>query len=123
VTNVCCKCERRFEDIRHQDWCPECWATRDATPTSARVSGHTLIDEGSAYNANGKRPWSLCANAAGYGKCSCGALSPELPSKNARKRWHRAHKAEVLAAAAQDDGSRGAIPADRPDPLTKGASR
>lgn len=67
------------------------------TGTSARVSGHTLRDEGAVYTAEGHRRYLQNLTGYGHGMCSCGALSPVLPSRSARKRWHREHKAEVLA--------------------------
>lgn len=66
--------------------------------TGARVSGHTLIDEGAAHDANGRRPYGLSRRGDGHGRCSCGALSERLPSANARKRWHRDHKAAVMSS-------------------------
>lgn len=63
--------------------------------TTALVKGHTLRFEGQAFDANG---YKASKQSLGYGKCSCGALSDELDSNAARKRWHRAHKAEVIAA-------------------------
>lgn len=70
--------------------------------TSARVSGHTLRNEGAAF-ANGHPPnqrfpirivWSS-TSGIGYGLCSCGARSPIFASATKRKAWHRTHKAEV----------------------------
>lgn len=54
-----------------------------------RVPGHGLRNEGKAVDAAG---WFV---KVGKGRCECGAQSPELTSDNARKRWHREHKAEV----------------------------
>jgi hypothetical protein len=74
-------------------------AERDAPAsplaTSQRVSGHTLHSEGAAFKFDGRFAYS--DTGWGLGKCSCGVLSEMLPSRNARKRWHREHKAAVLA--------------------------
>lgn len=63
--------------------------------TSKRVSGHTLRSEGRAFTSEGKLP--PYRTYLGHGKCSCGALSPELNSDGQRKAWHREHKAEVTS--------------------------
>jgi hypothetical protein len=63
--------------------------------SSKRVSGHTLRHEGGAHFSAGDRKWH--DTGVGCGKCSCGALSEVLTSDYARKRWHREHKAAVLA--------------------------
>lgn len=70
------------------------------------MSGHTLRNEGGAFDALGHR---LHGGKVGRGKCSCGALSEMLFSRNARKRWHREHKTEVLAVEAQDEAERRAM--------------
>ena len=67
--------------------------------TSARVSGHTLRYEGAAYRSDGMP--ERRHNGWGHGKCSCGELSGALANTAERKRWHRRHKAEVLAAKEQ----------------------
>jgi hypothetical protein len=59
------------------------------------LKGHTLILEGAAMGM-GISP----STGSGVGGCSCGARSPELPSRAARKRWHKDHKAEVRARLA-----------------------
>lgn len=71
------------------------------TRANTRLSGHALIGEGAAHDANGNPvSWYGDWGNRGHGKCSCGAISPELPSRRARQRWHReVHKAEILAAA------------------------
>lgn len=71
--------------------------------TSERVSGHTLRNEGAAFERRDGHHyrinvWSTFGD--GYGLCSCGARSPILSSGGARKRWHREHKAEILASDA-----------------------
>ncbi len=69
-----------------------------------RVPGHTLILEGQTFDTNGKR---LFGHTEGCAKCSCGALSPRLTSKNACKRWHRDHKAsEWSSPVGQSPGRR-----------------
>lgn len=62
--------------------------------TSERVSGHTLRYEGAPIEKGGA--WTT--GGSGRAGCSCGAKSPVLDSGGKRKRWHREHKAEVLAA-------------------------
>jgi hypothetical protein len=68
----------------------------------SRVKGHTLADEGAPYLANEQgqleRQWKLYGGVSGKGRglCSCGAVSPILPSAYQRKKWHRAHKSEGL---------------------------
>lgn len=61
-----------------------------------RVSGHTLLHEGDAYNEDGKR--KMYRPKLGHGKCSCGEVSPLMSSNGARKRWHRLHKVAILNA-------------------------
>lgn len=56
---------------------------------TTRVAGHTLRNEGQAYDAAGWR------TRIGVGRCSCGEESPVLDSNAARKRWHREHKAQI----------------------------
>lgn len=62
-----------------------------------RVPGHGLLFEGAAFDQFGDRIgwWSTTGNA-GHAKCECGALSEELPSGNARRRWHAEHKATLI---------------------------
>lgn len=64
--------------------------------TNTRVQGHTLVWEGAPHDADGRRirrgNWGDGKSGTGRAKCSCGALSDELPSKGARQRWHREHK-------------------------------
>jgi len=54
------------------------------------LKGHTLLFEGAALG----KFYDKCGT--GEGGCSCGARSKELPSRAARQRWHKKHKAEVL---------------------------
>jgi hypothetical protein len=59
---------------------------------TARLAGHGLRHEG--------RYWTGLRYVSGGmapGVCECGAKSDDLPSANARKRWHRDHKADVQA--------------------------
>lgn len=65
------------------------------------LKGHGLLFEGKAYQENGS-PFSW-SEKVGCGKCSCGALSPVLPSKRKRQQWHRQHKDEVRAAQASEE--------------------
>ena len=59
-------------------------------PKQLIVPGHTLWREGASVDHD---QWT-----EGRGGCSCGTLSPKLPSTKARQRWHREHKLEVIAA-------------------------
>lgn len=75
-------------------------------PTSARVPGHTLDFEGSAYLQPGCAECEVPHDGPswlrrdGHGHCSCGAYSDHTQSKGTRKRWHRQHKGDVLASEA-----------------------
>lgn len=63
----------------------------------SRLAGHELYSEGAPYDSDGKfvnTNWGGTAGV-GRGKCSCGEMSPELPSGTKRKAWHRAHKEEM----------------------------
>jgi len=62
-------------------------------PTPNRLVGHELWSEGKAIESR-DRYYDV---REGRGKCSCGALSPVLPSKTKRKQWHRDHKADLRA--------------------------
>lgn len=64
------------------------------------VKGHTLLGEGQGYDSNGKRTWTYHPERHVHGQCSCGALSPPLPSNGARKRWHAEHKQQIREATA-----------------------
>lgn len=72
--------------------------------TSERVRGHALEWEGAAMvwwdDGEGGGHWRGYHGAAGAARCTCGGRSPDLPSDGARKRWHRRHKADVLARSA-----------------------
>lgn len=56
-----------------------------------RLAGHSVPYEGRIFDG-----W-LVRDGAGEARCSCGAVSPVLPSTNARRKWHREHKDEVRA--------------------------
>ena len=65
---------------------------------SNRMAGHTLVAEGAPHNMRGTRWHNLynyTTGGTGYGKCSCGKLSPLLHSSRDRKKWHREHKEEL----------------------------
>lgn len=55
-----------------------------------RLAGHILPNEGRIFGNGIGYP-----KAEGRAECSCGATSEVLPSANARKKWHRGHKAAV----------------------------
>lgn len=58
---------------------------------NTRISGHGLLHEGRVHSSG---YW--VGGAPGIGECSCGKKSEELPTAAARRRWHKAHKAEVV---------------------------
>lgn len=63
-----------------------------------QIPGHGLQAKGKPF-IGGPGHWRRPGWGIGYGLCSCGEASPEqLDSDAARKRWHRQHKADVLAA-------------------------
>lgn len=72
-------------------------STERVTTTATRVPGHELFYEGAAHDADGKRILVIWGGTGGTGrgKCSCGALSPELTSGTQRKAWHRDHKDQI----------------------------
>lgn len=57
------------------------------------IRGHALLHEGRT-----KVGYFHLDNGFGPASCECGVESPDLTSTAARKRWHKEHKAEVLAA-------------------------
>lgn len=71
------------------------------------VPGHGLRYEGapcvardccaSDGNHGNRNPY----DSQGHAFCSCGAVSPCLSSTGWRKRWHREHKAAVVAGAVE----------------------
>lgn len=67
------------------------------------LKGHGLIREGrpsflSDLCSSGychyylQRDYEVGPAWDGHARCSCGAVSPHLPTVAARKRWHREHK-------------------------------
>lgn len=61
---------------------------------------HTLWYEGAPHGDDGVRIITgngryLGVAGVGRARCSCGELSPVLPSAYQRKAWHRAHKADA----------------------------
>jgi hypothetical protein len=61
------------------------------------MSGHDLLLGGTAFdNAGYPFRWEKTAGE-GRAKCSCGVLSEWLHSGAERKRWHKEHKAQVIA--------------------------
>lgn len=56
------------------------------------VKGHYLLFEGAALGQ------PLNRSGSGIGGCSCGTRSEELPTRAARKCWHKDHKAGVLTS-------------------------
>jgi hypothetical protein len=70
------------------------------------IRGHGLINEGVGYSPSVppetllRRYWYSAHDVNGVAVCRCGAVSPPLPSNAARKRWHKAHKADVAGGVA-----------------------
>lgn len=70
--------------------------------TSIR-SRHGLAAEGAPHDDDGNRTTTRTGVAGeGRARCACGALSPSLPSAHKRRIWHRAHKADAIAAPPDD---------------------
>lgn len=73
-----------------------------ATDSARRLTGHGLRSEGAPFERREGR-WShvhrgiVRSSGTGRALCECGATSGVLDSGNARKAWHREHKAEVRA--------------------------
>ena len=63
-----------------------------------RLAGHALPREGRMYDERERRFVSRAPAV-----CECGWTSPLLESDNARRRAHRLHKEDVLAARALDE--------------------
>lgn len=64
------------------------------TGTNTPDRQHALVGSGAPHNRDGYRlpeAWSH-TSGGGHAACSCGSLSPDLPSRSARRRWHREHK-------------------------------
>jgi hypothetical protein len=59
--------------------------------SNTRLPDHELWSEGHAIESRNqpRRP------REGRGECSCGELSPVLPSTAQRKQWHRDHKHDL----------------------------
>jgi hypothetical protein len=70
--------------------------------TSNRLAGHELWSEGKPIEGRNR----YASPREGRGECSCGALSPTLPSNAKRKQWHRDHKADIRAAGVGKVGAR-----------------
>lgn len=65
------------------------------TTTATSTGRHTLVAAGAPHNAHGFQmpaAWGS-TSGGGHAKCSCGEMSEDLASTNARKAWHRTHKA------------------------------
>lgn len=95
---------------------------RIPTPTPEHtgiIPGHKLSSEGAPFSAKGRRTGRIqSTGGTGWAKCHCGALSETaLPSAAARRRWHRQHKAAIIAAtrAAQTAGDAAYDDATQPD--------
>lgn len=68
---------------------------------STRLAGHGLLREGKAYEKKGRQT-HFTGDVKGVGLCECGVTSDVLDSDNARKRWHREHKAAIRAEREKD---------------------
>ena len=73
------------------------------TRRNTLLDGHWLWWEGAPHDHRGGRIGWNGTGGVGSAKCSCGELSPVLPSGAARKRWHREHKAALAAATPKED--------------------
>lgn len=65
--------------------------------TTSRLAGHGLLHEGWPFI--GTKIRATNNTGPGMGKCECGAMSEMVPTRAARKRWHRDHKADIRARA------------------------
>jgi hypothetical protein len=65
-----------------------------STHAVTQIPGHGLKSEGKPYGpgTTGYGGHMRIAGRVGYALCSCGEISPDLESDNARKRWHKEHK-------------------------------
>lgn len=63
---------------------------------STRLAGHGLPHEGRVWDGLTRQ----FGNYAGETHCSCGLVSPFLPTTAARKRWHGEHKDAIRATTA-----------------------
>lgn len=82
--------------------------TREQQANSGRVPGHTLRYEGAPFGDDGlvitHGRAVLGIGGTGRAKCSCGEFSEVLLSSTRRRKWHREHKAAVLAGQATMPG-------------------
>ena len=65
------------------------------------VPGHVLVDNGRAFHWHANaRVWTPGPmSGEGHAKCTCGVISPSLPSQGKRIKWMReVHKPEVIEA-------------------------
>lgn len=64
------------------------------TVTATPVVAHTLVAEGAAFFWDGtawrRKVWNS-TGGFGVARCACGATSPGLPSRTARRYWHYEH--------------------------------
>lgn len=60
-----------------------------------RRFAHTLWNEGAPFSADRRRLNPGGVGGEGRAVCSCGELSPVLPSSVQRRAWHRRHKDEA----------------------------
>jgi hypothetical protein len=68
------------------------------THAYTQIPGHGLQFEGEPFDPvprDGRWARIYGGSKVGVGVCSCGQTSDVLTSNNARKRWHKDHKAEV----------------------------
>lgn len=71
------------------------------------VAGHGLRHEGAPHlvagccAAPGNHGVRNTYDREGHGRCACGDFSEHLSDRAARKRWHRKHKAPVVAGAVE----------------------
>lgn len=68
------------------------------------LRGHALRGEGKPYEQSDEQPWVLAPCGDGRALCECGATSGHLYTNAARKRWHAAHKEQVRAMTAIEEG-------------------
>lgn len=66
------------------------------------LDGHELRGEGRVWD------YGRWINGTGRATCGCGEKSPELPSTNQRKQWHRDHK-DAVRAQQDQEGARRAL--------------
>lgn len=72
-----------------------------SAPKQLLVKGHTLPYEGAFWFTSTEEKFR---RGRGPGQCSCGVESEQRDlSLTVRKRWHRQHKLDVLAAPVEAD--------------------